>query len=64
MVILNRVNNIEIRNNKKVLEFLNENNINYFSNIIFGIPNQTLNSLKNTIKFLKTFSNNKVFAYP
>jgi len=60
--VIGRNNNIGlIRSN---LEIFNKNNINYEASLIYGLPNQTVKSFKDSISKLKDLGCKKITAWP
>jgi len=62
MQVLNRENDLVVV--KEVLRKLTKLNIPYEVNLLFGIPNQDLDSFKSSISFLKEKGCSKIKAYP
>lgn len=60
--VIKRHNSIE--KIEKVMRLLNERNINYEMSIIYGLPNQTVESFQQTINFLQKNGCQNLAAYP
>jgi coproporphyrinogen III oxidase-like Fe-S oxidoreductase len=59
---------IERKNNTKIieeqLEVLNNRNISYEVSLIYGLPNQTIDSFKRSIEFVQNKGCKKITAWP
>lgn len=59
---------IERKNNTKIIEeqldVLNKRNISYEVSLIYGLPNQTINSFKKSIEFVQNKGCKKITAWP
>lgn len=60
--VINRNNNIH--KIKEVMKQLSDRNISYEISLIYGLPNQTIDSFKKSIDFVLESSCEKVYAYP
>ncbi len=49
---------------KSVLKDLNARNIDYETSLIYGLPEQTVDSFKKSIGFLQTYGNKNIKAFP
>jgi radical SAM superfamily enzyme YgiQ (UPF0313 family) len=61
-ILINRKN--DFRRIKKALKILNKAGITHEISLIYGLPEQTLNSFSKGVKFLKRRSRAKIAAYP
>ena len=60
--IIDRANNVE--KIKQQLEILNQRNISYEVSLIYGLPNQTVDSFKASIEFAQSKGCKKITAWP
>jgi radical SAM superfamily enzyme YgiQ (UPF0313 family) len=60
--IIQRGNQMKVITDK--IQLLNENGIHYPVSLIYGLPEQTLESFKTTIRFCKKFRIKKIQAFP
>lgn len=60
--VINRKNDAE--KIAEVLKELNARSIDYETSLIYGLPNQTVDTFKESIEFLKLHGNKKVVAFP